>query len=375
VAPLRVALCGIGGMAGRHLRNLLERDDYRVVAAAEVDLEREDVRENLPLAEKAGVKVLEDYREMFEEADADAAFIATPHHLHEPMTVAALEAGLDVFCEKPPAPTLEGCRRMLEAQERTGRLVAVGYHHVGHANALWLKDFIASGGLGRVNEVVVLMPNFRPESYYERAPWVGKMKVQGAWCLDGVLMNQTSHFINQALLFASTQPLPAVAAPADGTTRSALYRAHHTEALEMEDIGFFGCLLDGGARFTCAATTALEDRGRLTLEILGEKGRALYDGRALLWLNGQEPTIHDEPDQPGYLYENFLKAVRRQASPLSPLAEAVKSVAVLESVFQAADYQIRQIEWSQTEGLGALLFGCAQYRCLPAELPQPPAWA
>ncbi len=373
--PLRVALCGIGGMAGRHLRNLLERDDYRVVAAAEVDLEREDVRENLPLAEKAGVKVLEDYREMFQEADADAAFIATPHHLHEPMTVAALEAGLDVFCEKPPAPTLEGCRRMLEAQERSGRLVAIGYHHVGHANALWLKDFIASGGLGRVNEVVVLMPNFRPDSYYERAPWVGKMKVQGAWCLDGVLMNQTSHFINQALLFASTQPLPAVAAPADGTTRSALYRAHQSQALEMEDIGFFGCLLEGGARFTCVATTALEDRGRLTLEILGEKGRALYDGRALLWLNGQEPTIHDEPDQPGYLYENFLKAVRGQASPLSPLAEAVKSVAVLESVFQAADYQIRQIEWSQTEGLGAVLFGCAQYRCLPADLPQPPDWA
>jgi len=50
-------------------------------------------------------------------------------------------------------------------------------------------------------------------------------------------------------------------------------------------------------------------------------------------------------------------------------------VAVLESVFKAADYQIRQIEWSQTEGLGAVLFGCAQYRCLPAELPQPPAWA
>lgn len=373
--PLRVVLCGIGGMGGRHLRNLLERDDYRVVAAAEVDFEREDTRENRALAEQAAVSILTDYREMFEKAKADAAFIATPHPLHEPMTIAALETGLDVFCEKPPAPTVAGCRRMLEAQERTGRLVAIGYHHVGHANARWLKHYIAGGALGAISEVVAIMPNFRPETYYDRAPWVGKMKVDGRWCLDGVLMNQMSHFINQSLLFASTEPFPQVAGVAGGTTRSALYRAHRNPALEMDDIGVFGCLLEGGARFSCAATTALEGGGRLTLEILGEKGRALYDGRALLWPNGHEPFVHDEPDQEGYLYENFLQVVRSGASPLSPLAEAAKSVGVLEAVFKAADYQIRQIEWAQTAGLDRVLFGCAQYRCLPAELPQAPAWA
>ena len=373
--PLRVVLCGIGGMGGRHLRNLLARDDYHLVAVAETDFERDDTRESRALVERAGVPIFADYREMFARTEADAAFIATPHHLHEPMTVAALEAGLDVFCEKPPAPTLDGCRRMLAAQERTGRLVAVGYHHVGHTNALWLKDFIASGSLGAITDVVVLMPNYRPESYYERAPWVGKMKVDGAWCLDGVLMNQTSHFINQALLFASGEPFPGVASVAEGTMRSALYRAHRTPALEMEDIGVFTCRLAGGARLTCVATTALVGGGKLTLEILGEKGRALYDGRALLWPNSKEPFVHDEPDQEGYLYANFARAARGQEPPLSPLAEAVKSVAVLEAVFKAADYQIRQIEWAQTDGLEKVLFGCAQYRCLPAELPQPPAWA
>jgi predicted dehydrogenase len=237
-----------------------------------------------------------------------------------------------------------------------------------------LKGFIAAGGLGAINEVVAIMPNYRPESYYERSDWVGKMKVGDEWCLDGVLGNQMIHFINQSMFFASTKPQPSVAGLA-GDVRAALYRAHDTPALEMEDIGVFRCALEGGARFFCVATTALEGGGRLTIEIIGERGRALYDGRALVWPRDVEPFAHDEPDEDAYLYDNFYRAVRDGAVPYSPLDEAVKCVAVLEAVYRAADYKVKKITWADCAGLRGLLYRSAQYRALFSELPDPPDWA
>ena len=373
--PAKVSLIGAGGMARRHLARLLELEEFDVVAVAEAYPERQDAREGLSLAQDAGAQVFRDYREMLAGTSVEAVFVATPHFLHLPMVEAALGRGQHVFCEKPPAPTVESCEKMLEAQRRNGARVAMGFQHVGHANAQWLKRFIADGGLGAITEVIAIMPNYRPESYYERSDWVGKMKVGDEWCLDGVLGNQMVHFINQSMFFASTQASPHVAGLLQGTTSSALYRVHETPALEMDDLGVFRCRLEGQVTFFCVATTALEGGGKLTIEIIGEKGRALYDGRATVWVRGRDPMVHDEPDTEHYLYRNFFEVVRAGAAPLSPLEEAVKCVAVLESAFKAADYKVKKIKWDDCANLRELLYRSAQYRCLFSELPDAPAWA
>ena len=362
-------------MAGRHLKRLLNQDKFQVKAVAEAHAEREDAREGLSLAAAAGAEIFTDYREMLDRVPAEAVFIGTPHFLHLHMVEAALEHGLHVFCEKPPAPTVESCEKMVQARDRHRLIVAIGFHHVGHANAQWLKEFISDGNLGAISEVVAIMPNYRPENYYERSEWVGKMKVGDHWCLDGVLSNQMIHFINESMFFASTNAAPHVACIEPETTRSALYRVHDTPALEMDDLGMFCCRLEGGVNFFCVATTALEGGGKLTIEILGEKGRALYDGRAVVWLRGKDPIVHDQPDEEDYLLKNFYQVVRTGATPLSPLDEAVKCVAVLESVFRAADYKVKKIAWADCANLRALLYQSAQYRCLFGQLPDPPAWA
>jgi len=372
---MSVTLIGAGGMAGRHLKRLTELAKFDLRAVAEVNAERQDCRDGLALAAAAGAKVFTDYREMFDQVPAEAVFIGTPHYLHRAMTEDALARGLHVFCEKPPAPTVEACERMLKAKEHHKGVVAIGFQHVGHTTAQWLKKFIADGKLGSIREVVALLPNYRADSYYERSPWVGKMKVDGQWCLDGVLGNQMVHFINQSLFFASTQAAPHVACLTPGTTVSALYRAHETPALEMDDIGMFRCRLEGGVNFFCIATTAVEGGGNITIELVGDKGRVLYDDRVTVWLHGKDPIVYNQPDEPDYLYENFYQAVRAGATPLSPLEEAVKCVAVLESVFQAADYQVKKIAWADRANLRELLYKSAQYRSPFNALPDAPAWA
>jgi len=69
-----------------------------------------------------------DYREMLDkEKDLDAAIIATPDFWHAEHTVACLEAGLHVYCEKEMSNTLEGARRMVQAAQKTGRLLQIGH--------------------------------------------------------------------------------------------------------------------------------------------------------------------------------------------------------------------------------------------------------
>jgi len=372
---MAVSVIGAGGMAGRHLRRLLELEKFEVKAVAEINDVRQDCRDGVALAASAGVKTFVDYREMLDAVPVEAVFIGTPHFLHQPMAEDAMARGLHVFCEKPPAPTVESCKKMLRARDRYGKALAIGFQHVGHTNAQWLKRFIAEGRLGAIREVVALLPNYRDNHYYERSPWVGKKKVDGHWCLDGVLSNQMVHFINQSMFFASTRPAPHVARPAPGSTVSALYHAHETPALEMDDIGMFRCRLEGSVNFYCIATTAVEGGGNITIELIGDKGRALYDDRVTVWLHGDEPFVHNEPDEPDYLYENFFQVVRAGATPLSPLDEAVKSVAVLESVFQAADYQVKKIRWDERGNLRELLYRGALYRSLFRDLPDAPAWS
>jgi len=70
----------------------------------------------------------EDYQDMLaNEKDLDAVIIATPDFWHSPHTVACLEAGLNVYCEKEMSNTLEGAKKMVEAAKKSGKLLQIGH--------------------------------------------------------------------------------------------------------------------------------------------------------------------------------------------------------------------------------------------------------
>jgi len=83
----------------------------------------------------------EDYREMLaQEKDLDAVIIATPDCFHAEHTVACLEAGLHVYCEKEMSNTLEGARKMVEAARRTGKLLQIGHQRRSNPRYLFCRD-------------------------------------------------------------------------------------------------------------------------------------------------------------------------------------------------------------------------------------------
>lgn len=92
-------------------------------------------------AYRHGSAVYEDYREMLEkEKGLHAAIVATPDCFHAEHTVACLDAGLHVYCEKEMSNTLDGARRMVEAARRTGKLLQIGHQRRSNPNYLFCRE-------------------------------------------------------------------------------------------------------------------------------------------------------------------------------------------------------------------------------------------
>lgn len=122
---LRMGVIGVGGIAqGRHIPTFLKLSDQVTIEAIS-DVNEETAKN---VAERFNIsKVYSDYRDMFQ--DVDAVTICTPNKFHAEITIAALEAGIHVLCEKPMAMTPEECQAMMDAAEKSGKVLAIAYHY------------------------------------------------------------------------------------------------------------------------------------------------------------------------------------------------------------------------------------------------------
>lgn len=119
---IRAGIVGAGWIGARHAGVLAERTDAVVAAVCDLDVDRA----SRVAASAGGARVFADWREMLDGADLDALWICTPPLTHADPAVAALEAGLPLYLEKPIARSQEDAARIVAAAAR-GTVCAVGY--------------------------------------------------------------------------------------------------------------------------------------------------------------------------------------------------------------------------------------------------------
>ena len=148
---LRIGLVGCGTHGHWAVVPAIQETAKDCCLAAACDLREENlawVRDRYP-----EVQTFADYRRMFAEAELDAAYIATLSDTHFEPTVAALQAGLHVVCEKPMADTLDKCRTMIDEAAKAGRLLAIVFENRYHPYNRQVREWIAAGHLGRVEAI------------------------------------------------------------------------------------------------------------------------------------------------------------------------------------------------------------------------------
>ena len=158
---LNFAILGPGGRAQAHIGVLNKMKEegklVDIVGVADVWDGSKKVGHGLyPSAEKAGLdindksKVTKDYRKLLANKDIDAVVIATPDHWHAKMSIDAMDAGKDVYCEKPMTHTIDEARRVAETVKRTKQVMTVGVQSTADPRWKMAHEMIAGGKIGHV---------------------------------------------------------------------------------------------------------------------------------------------------------------------------------------------------------------------------------
>ncbi|MCY3766922.1 MAG: Gfo/Idh/MocA family oxidoreductase [Gemmatimonadetes bacterium] len=145
-AEYRIAVVGTGYIGLEHIKAIASdpRAKLRSICGSSRSAQRLDEMK----AEFGAERVTADYGEVVADDVVDVVYLCTPNRLHADQAVAALEAGKHVFCEKPMANTLQGCRRMVAAVEDSGRQLMVGHGARFRQLHRAVKDLFDSGKLG-----------------------------------------------------------------------------------------------------------------------------------------------------------------------------------------------------------------------------------
>jgi predicted dehydrogenase len=159
VAPgnrIAVGLVGCGGRMGGVAAALANVPGVGIRAVCDVfEPNRERFRQQYQLGDKDSVR---DFRELLAREDIDAIAVATPDHWHVPISLAAVKAGKDVYCEKPLSNTIAEGRALVEAVNRYGAVFQHGTQLHSYGGVRRACELVRNGRLGQLKEIVIGSP-------------------------------------------------------------------------------------------------------------------------------------------------------------------------------------------------------------------------
>src|SRR5664279_2180301 len=140
---LRIALLGAGGMGQGDVKDAAKVEGVEIAAAADIyDSRLDKMKETYP-----GIVTTRDYREILARPDIDAVIIATPDHLHAQITLDALAAGKDVYCEKPMVQKIEDGKRVIAAAKKSGKIFQMGSQYASAHAFQKIRKLLSSGAI------------------------------------------------------------------------------------------------------------------------------------------------------------------------------------------------------------------------------------
>ncbi len=216
---LKLALVGCGAIADWHEQAIREVPEVEISAAIDVDAAKAEA-----MAKKTGARAFTSLAEGAASGCFDAALLMLPHHLHEAIALEALGAGVHVMLEKPMAPTVDACARILAAAEKAG-----GRFMLAENAQYWPEIAIAQEALdaGAIGDIVTARVQlfFPPMEQYYGGDKVWRMDKQAAG--GGLSIDTGSHYIRPLRMWLGEidEVVAAMETPFPGMEGESLARA------------------------------------------------------------------------------------------------------------------------------------------------------
>jgi predicted dehydrogenase len=354
---IKIAVIGVGVMGSMHVEDIHQLKNTELAAICDIDTARAD-----RYAGKFGVAAYYDHRDMLAKENLDAVIIATPHYDHPQIAMDAFERGIHVMTEKPIAVYAKAAREMItaykQAKNKFPNLVfAIMFQQRTYGFWKKIKSMIDDVELGRlVRATWIITDWFRTQSYYDNGGWRATWKGEGG----GVLLNQCPHNLDLYQWFVG-MPQKVTGFASIGKYHNIEVEDEVTAYLEYEN-GMIGHIL----------TSTAESPGTNRLEIVGEKGKLLFEGDQLTFYRNRYSMFDQiKNSTSGYEYvenwvievpyrhhgqmghrlmtENFANAVLNGEELIAPAEEGINSL-ILGNAIMFSSFLGHPVEIPMDEG-------------------------
>lgn len=323
---LQVGIIGAGHFGAEHARALRNVSNARLVAAC-----RNDREALAAFTTEFGGKAFVDWRDLLADPNVDAVVISLPHHLHAEVAIAAAEAGKHIMIEKPLAPTVSDCLRILQAAEKAGVTLMPGHTMRFTMPFIAAKRFIDEGDVGAMRFGYGRMIKFWMEE--NRRQWHLSPETGG-----GMLFTAGIHALDRLLAFAGR---PATHVSAITTTSFHQQTADDAALLlidfggkaagQLTSIGYANGAFISGDELVC-------DNGVIVVDFFtgvkvgqGHKWRSLDHS---IEENGGAWALIRQ-------WQEFTNAISDGRAPSVTGQDGLHVVACIEAVFQASNDQTK----------------------------------
>lgn len=318
---LQVGIIGAGHFGAEHARALNHLPNARLVASC-----RNDGEGLAAFTAEFGGKAYIDWRDLLADPDVDAVVISLPHHLHAEVAIAAAEAGKHIMVEKPLAPSVSDCARIIQAAQKAGVTLMPGHTMRFTRPFIAAKGAMDESGLGAMRFGYSRMIKFWMEE--NRRQWHLSPETGG-----GMLFTAGIHALDRLLAFA---PCPATHINAISTTAFHRQAADDAALLllnfggvaagQLTSIGFNNGAFISGDELVCENGVIVVDFFKGVSIGQGNKWHALEHG---MEENGGARALVRQ-------WDDFVGAVTDNRMPSVTGQDGLHVVACIEAAFVAS---------------------------------------
>lgn len=345
--PIRIGIVGAGAIAEHaHLPGYLKNAGAAIVAIAD-PVEANRTAAAKIVEDKTGepVKTFASLTDLLAKASVDAVSIATPNTSHIDLAVEAVEAGKHVLLEKPMAVTNESAARLVEAAERSGKVVMIGQSHRYRNDVAALKRFVEAGQLGHI--------------YHAEARMLRRRGTPTGWFTDkelaggGPLMDIGVHALDLCWwMMGKPDPVRVSGNLIRGIGKddvdfigrwtSKMPHNQDNAIFTTEDFATAFIRFQDGATMSLTVSWELNgpDDDGLKVSLYGTAGGITLDPPVFYSTQHHVLTNTQIPVKPGPLYQNefdhFIECVREGKTPRSPVADGHTVARMLVAIDESA---------------------------------------
>ncbi len=191
---LKVGIAGYGIIGKRRRQNIDNNEYLETVAVCDQKYKHYELLND-------GVKCYPDYQHLLKEEKLDVMFVSLPNYLAPEVTIASLEKGLHVFCEKPPGKNVEDVQKVLEVKHKNPSLkLKYGFNHRYHDSVKEALKILSSKELG---EVINLRGVYGKNGF---VPFGSGWRAERRYAGGGILLDQGIHMVDLLQLFCGDFP-------------------------------------------------------------------------------------------------------------------------------------------------------------------------